>query len=74
MSNPAIEAKIRVDAEGIRQGHLYAGPIPAGSAVVGLVIRADDMGACVRLANGTRVQVNAGAVRTLPPRLREVTA
>ena len=66
-----IDATIRTDAEGLRQGRLYAGPIPPGSTIEGLVIRADGMGALVRLTNGVRVQLNAGVVRTLPPRLRE---
>lgn len=75
----STKTMIRTDAEGVRLGKLYSGPIPTGADVVGVVTRdgyfhAGDAGALVRLANGVRVQVNAGAVRTLPPRLREVTA
>lgn len=66
----------RTDEEGRRLGRLVSGPVPPGAEVVGMVTRdgffhAGDAGALVRLANGTLVQVNAGVVRTLPPRMVE---
>jgi hypothetical protein len=52
---------------GIQKGRLYAGPIPPGAHIVGTVSRRiGDTGALCELANGRRVQLNAGAIRSLP--------
>ena len=56
----------------VTQGRLYAGPVPEGAEILGTVTRdGTDTGALVRLANGRRVQINAGAVRALPPEAQE---
>jgi len=51
----------------ITEGRLYAGAIPQGAEIIGTVERSfADKGALVRLANGAIVQMNAGAIRSLP--------
>lgn len=44
-----------------------AAPLPAGARALGVITRGDGQaGALVRLASGVLVQINAGALRSLP--------
>ena len=59
--------RLTVDVNG--KWRLYTNTIPKGSVVIGTVERSDigDKGALVRIeATSLYVQVNAGAVRSLP--------
>ena len=50
------------------QAELYQSPatLPAGAVIVGLIVANWGKGACVRLASGDYVAMNAGSMRTLP--------
>lgn len=45
---------------------MYAGSIPAGSKIMGLLRRpTGEQGACAKLHNGVVVQINCGVIRAL---------